>query len=119
MNEFTATFARLRGLLEPFEERLVVKHDRADVYYLDTRHLEQWKKELFFGGVQIRKTYVAYYLFPVYVFPELLDDVSPELKRRMQGKSCFNFRSIDDALLGELKRLTERGFDRYRKEGFV
>ena len=44
-----------------------------------------------FAGTRLGKRYVSYYLMPVYVEPSLLDGISPELRRRMQGKSCFNF----------------------------
>ncbi|MBI5301478.1 MAG: hypothetical protein HY868_05020 [Chloroflexi bacterium] len=44
---------------------------------------------------------------------------APTLKKRMQGKSCFNFATMDDAMLKELAALTKQGYDRYRKEGFV
>ena len=46
---------------------------------------------------------------PVYVNPKLLNNISPELKRRMQGKSCFNFKKIDESLFEELAVLTKRG----------
>ncbi len=39
---------------------------------------------------------------PVYVFPELLGAVRPLLRKRMQGKSCFNFTRVDPALFEEL-----------------
>jgi hypothetical protein len=119
MSDFTATFARLRSLLEPFAQKLVVKGDRPDVYCLDTPHVERWNKELNFGSVQIRKNYVSFHLFPVYMYPEMLDELSPELRKRMQGKSCFNFKSIDEPQLRELGQLTRTGFERYRKEKFV
>jgi hypothetical protein len=48
---------------------------------------------------------------PIYVKPHLLDDVSPALRKRMQGKSCFNFAKVDDPLLAELEALTKRGYD--------
>ena len=117
--DFERTFTRLRELLAPYEQRLVVKGDRPDLYYLHTPHVAQWKKDLLFGGVQIKKNYVAFHLFPIYMYPELLEGMSPELTKRMQGKSCFNFRSIDDAQLRELKRLTKQGFDRFVKERFL
>ncbi len=41
--------------------------------------------------------------------------ISPQLKKRMQGKSCFNFTQIDPALLDELARLTERGFKAFHQ----
>jgi hypothetical protein len=39
--------------------------------------------------------------------------MSPELRRRMQGKSCFNFRTVDEPLFAELARITEAGFEPY------
>ena len=53
---------------------------------------------------------------PVYAFPGLLKGMSPELKRRMQGKSCFNFTAMDEQLFGELSRLTDAGFQKFRAE---
>ena len=66
------------------------------------------------AGTRVGKSYVSYYLMPVYGMPELLDGVSPELKRRMQGKACFNFTRIDEALFSELATLTATGIERYR-----
>ena len=74
---------------------------------------------LYFGGVEIRKNYVSYHLFAVYMFPELLKNISPELKKRMQGKSCFNFKKEDDELFAELKGLTESCFKKYKSEKYL
>lgn len=76
-------------------------------------------KPLWFGAVQMRKNYVSYHLMPVYVNPRLLESVSPALKKRMQGKSCFNFNAVDETLFDELAALTQAGFDDYRKRGFI
>lgn len=84
--------------------------------YLDTAHVMKNKKPLYFGSVQIRKRYVSFHLMPVYVFPDLLEPVSPDLMKRMQGKSCFNFTAISDSHLAELERLTAAGFTRYQSE---
>ena len=46
---------------------------------------------------------------PVYASPELAASVSPALARRKQGKACFNFTKVDEALLAELDELTGRG----------
>jgi hypothetical protein len=56
---------------------------------------------------------------PVYAFPELLDPISPGLKKRMQGKSCFNFTSVDEKLFNELAELTERGYERFKQEKLI
>lgn len=51
----------------------------------------------------------------VYVNPKLLDGISPDLKKRMQGKSCFNFKEINKEHLKELTILTKNGFEFYKK----
>jgi hypothetical protein len=76
-------------------------------------------REVWFGAARIGKRYVSYHLMPVYVFPDLLNGISPELKKRMQGKSCFNFTHVDEKLFLELGDLTERGYERYKKEGYI
>ncbi|MFP4208710.1 MAG: hypothetical protein ACLFSC_08615 [Wenzhouxiangella sp.] len=56
---------------------------------------------------------------PLYVKPALLESVSPALKARMQGKSCFNFSAVDPALFEELEGLTRTGYASYKEQGFV
>jgi hypothetical protein len=73
-------------------------------------------KPMWVGGVRIGKQYVSYYLMPVYGFPGLLAGISPELERRRQGKSCFNFTQIDEPLFAELEALTQRGLERMLAE---
>jgi hypothetical protein len=117
--DFEATFRALKAIIEPFEPRLVRVHDAPDNYYLDTPHIQKNGQPLYFGSVRVGKKYVSFHLMPVYLWPELLEEISPELKRRMQGKSCFNFSVPDPVLFGELTELTRAGFDRYREAGYV
>jgi hypothetical protein len=72
-----------------------------------------------FAGVRKGKRYVSYYLFSVLLEPDQLDGISPELRRRMQGKSCFNFTRVDDALFSELDGLTARGHELYAERGLL
>jgi hypothetical protein len=58
-------------------------------------------------------------MMPVYACPDLLDKLSPELKQRMQGKSCFNFKTADPKLFKELAGLTQAGFARFKKQGHI
>ena len=115
-NEFPIVFEQLKNILKPYAASLTVKTDTADTYYLDGPYSEKWKKELFFGSAQIKKNYVSYYLMPVYMYPELLKDISPELKRHMQGKSCFNFKKVEPVLFRELEVLTQKGAEKFKKE---
>lgn len=114
-----ATFESLCKLMRKHADALVIVNDSPTDYYLNTAHVMKNKKPLFFGAVQVKKNYISYHLMPVYVNPELLDSISDPLRQRMQGKSCFNFTSVDDELLDELATLTAAGLNYYREEGFV
>ena len=112
-------FEELRSIMAGMTASLDVKHDEPDNYYVDTFHTMKNGKRLWFGAVQIKKNYVSYHLMPVYVNPELLTDMSPGLKKRMQGKSCFNFKVLDKLLFKELERLTQRSIQDYLSKGFL
>lgn len=113
--DFPVVFEKLKSILKPYEKTLTVKADSANTYYLDGPYSEKWKKELFFGSAQIKKNYVSFYLMPVYMYPDLLKGISPELEKHMQGKSCFNFKKVEPELLQELAALTEKGYARFQQ----
>lgn len=39
--------------------------------------------------------------------------MSPELKKRMQGKGCFNFKNVDKKLFKELAQQTKSGLRKF------
>lgn len=114
--ESADAFAALRKILSAHAKGLKVTADGPKGYSLNTPYSETWEKDLFFGGVQVMKNYVSFHLFPVYLFPDLLDGISEGLKARMQGKSCFNFRAPDETLFRELASLTKTGLARMKAE---
>jgi hypothetical protein len=117
---FKEIFTRLKSILSNYEKVLVVKTDSPENYYLDTNYIiEHNKQNLFFGAVKIRKNYVSYHLMPIYACPDLLESISPELKKRMQGKSCFNFKKFDEELFKELSDLTKAGYEKYKSKNFI
>ena len=117
--QFAETYDALRKILKPYEPRLAAQHDRPGSYYLDTRTLGPNGQPMFFGAVRLGSKYVSYHLMPVYVNPALLEAASPELRRRMQGKSCFNFTKPDYALFRELEELTRAGFADFEAAGRI
>ena len=74
---------------------------------------------MFFGSVFIKKRYVSFHLMPVYVSPPLLENISDALRKRMQGKSCFNFTKADKELFRELADLTAAGHAFYQEKGYL
>jgi len=117
--DFNEVFAKLKAIFEPYAKKMVVVQDTPKCYYLDTHHIMKNKKPLCFGAVRLGKNYVSFYLMSVYARPELLKDMSPELKKRMQGKSCFNFKEVDENLFKELATLTKAGAAKFNDEKFI
>ena len=118
-NDFPLVFEGLKSILQPFAPLLTVTADTPGAYSLDGPYSEKWKKPLYFGAAQTKKNYVSFYLMPVYMYPDLLQDLSPELKKHMQGKSCFNFKKIEPDLFRELDALTKKSYERFQKEEMV
>ncbi|MCH7895134.1 MAG: hypothetical protein IH907_11570 [Proteobacteria bacterium] len=112
-------FESLKSILAEFAGEMVLVKNEPGSFHLDTKYIMKNKQPMFFGAVRITKNYVSYHLMPIYVFSELLSGISPDLKRRMQGKSCFNFKTPDQALFKELAELTAAGYRRYQEAGYV
>jgi hypothetical protein len=93
-SDFTTSFNSLKSILKKYEKSLRVTADSNDIYCLNAGYDEKRKADIYFGGVKIKKNYVSFHLMPVYVNRTLLKGLLPELKKRMQGKSCFNFKVL-------------------------
>jgi hypothetical protein len=69
--------------------------------------------------VQVGKAYVSYHLMGLDGNPKLLGGCSKGLRARMQGRTCFNFKTVDDALFDELGRLTVESLTGMRRAGYI
>ena len=126
--EFESIFARLREILQKHSTALTVTADAPDHYCLEgsagPAALRLWggkvkRSTMPVAWAQIGKAYVSYHLMGVYGNTDLLYGMSKELKARMQGKTCFNFKVADEKLFHELDRLTARGIADFRKAGYL
>jgi hypothetical protein len=107
---FATTFAALRAILEPHAKRLTVTVDEPGHFELASPTMtDRVGRPLFCAAVQINKNYVSYHLLPVYANPALRNSLSPALRKRMQGKSCFNFTTVEPGQLKELAAVTKKG----------
>jgi hypothetical protein len=112
---FAETFASLRAMLQRHGKTLLTTVDTANDFQLASpEYTDRTGRPLFVAAVQIKKSYVSYHLLPVYANPVLLASVSPALKKRMQGKACFNFTSVDATQLKELSALTKTSIAGFR-----
>jgi hypothetical protein len=105
--DLQAVHDRLRAMLEPYRERLAVTSDGPAGMVLELPGYEgqPWG---YAAATRLGKRYVSFYLLAIYGDPKIMDGMSPALRRRMQGKSCFNFTTIDEVLFAELAALTEK-----------
>jgi hypothetical protein len=116
--DLRGTFEKLREILKAYESKLIVIANTPDHYALDTPYVMKNKHRMYFGGIKIGKNYVSYHLMPVYACDEVRAVISPELKKHMQGKSCFNFSAPDEKLFKQLAKLTKIGFQRFTSKEF-
>ena len=113
MADFEAVHERLKAILRAHAGELVITKDGPAGMALEIPGLEG-KPWGYVAGTRLGKRYVSFYLMPVYVSPELDATVSPALRKRKQGKACFNFSKVDEELLAELAAIAARGIPGYR-----
>jgi len=114
MADFDVVHDRLKAILLPFANGdLVVTKNGPDGMALEIAGLEG-KPWGYVAGTRKGKSYVSLYLMPVYASRELDASLSPELRRRKQGKSCFNFTKIDEPLFAELEAVAAKGIPGFR-----
>jgi hypothetical protein len=126
--DFAALFARLRSILQQHAGQFRVADDTTSCYCLEASPgpatLLAWRGNMKrptipVAWVQIGRTYVSFHLMPLYGCKKLLDGMSKELRARMQGKTCFNFRTDNERFFRELETLTTEGLSAFRQAGFI
>jgi hypothetical protein len=122
--DFDAVFTALKTVLAKHEKRLSVKAETPTEYTVVTQSpspFPQHKGEpMYFGSVKAGKAYVSFHLMPLYMCPTLNEQITPALKKRMQGKTCFNFKALPEPeLTEELKRLTEAGLKLWNEKKWL
>jgi hypothetical protein len=109
-DRFHETFTALRAILESHAKHMTVTIDEPGHYALASPTMtDRIGRPLFCAAVQINKNYVSFHLMPIYMNKSLRDDLSPSLKKRMPGKSCFNFTSVEPDGFKELAAITRKG----------
>jgi hypothetical protein len=123
-SDFAPVFAALKPVLAKHENRLAVKADTSVEYTLVTKSASPFPQHkgqpMYFGSVRLGKAYVSVHLMPLYMSPALVKTISPALKKRMQGKTCFNFKTVPEPeLIATLARLTEAAFQQWSEKQWV
>ena len=121
---FARIFSVLKPVLAKNSKRLAVKTDTAGEYTVVTKAASPFPQHkgqpMFFGSVKAGRAYVSLHLMPLYMCPALTKSISPALKKRMQGKTCFNFKHEPAAeLIAELSELAEAGIRQWSERKWM
>jgi hypothetical protein len=117
------TFTTLREILVSLASDLDVRADSGEKYELygankvtvQGRDLEG----MYFASVVARKGGTSLHFFPIYTHPAEFVDLPAPLRKRMTGKSCFQFRTVHPDTAAGVRRMLEKGKRLYRKLGWI
>jgi len=76
---------------------------------------EKKPQNTYIAGVIQQKNYISFYLSAIYSHPDLFKDISPDLKKFLKGKSCFNISKATPQLLEEVERVLKKGIEKYKE----
>jgi len=126
--EFKMVFDRLKAILKKHAGDFTVRPDTGSSYGLQGKPgpatLKAWggklkKPVMPVAWVETGKAYVSFHIMGLYTNTVLQNSLSKELKTRMQGKTCFNFKTINEILFRELDQLTLKAIEDFKKLGYV
>jgi hypothetical protein len=109
--DLKAVELRLRAVLDPYRRHLV----ESTIYSMPVLRRKGARRHEWFAGVQPVEGAVKFNFLPMHEHDELLEGISPGLRRHKTGASVFRFTEIDENLAGELETLVAKGFLEYMK----
>jgi len=116
-------FDRIKNMFQQFVPplRVMMENDeRYDLYSAKEVEIKNRSyKEIYFGSVILKPKYTGFYFMPVYLFPEMLNEVPETLKKLQTGKSCFHIKKYDEELFKTIEELMKAGFATYKKHKYV
>jgi hypothetical protein len=66
-----------------------------------------------------QKGFVGFYLMPLYIKPALKSKLSASLLKCLKGKTCFRIKSVDAALLEDVRLAVDAGTQLYRDRSWL
>ena len=104
-------------------QRLTVRRDERGYFDLwsekDIVIDGRRRKDVYFCGLVIQKSYVGFYFMPLYADDDLSAVFGPELLATLKGKSCFHLRRLTPELKEQLTAALAAGWLLYEERGWV
>jgi hypothetical protein len=67
----------------------------------------------FFAAVREGKNYTALHFMPIYSHPSKFEDLPGDLRKKLTGKACFHFKTVDPETIEMVGAMLDRGRDIY------
>lgn len=116
-------YEALKPLLEAHVPPFVAIRDEAGRYELSSKKEIEFRGKkrpgMYFAAVMKQKNFVGFYLMTIYARPGLVQDLGPDLKKCLKGKSCFHITKADPVILKQIKKALVDGRKVYKKMGWV
>lgn len=77
------------------------------------------RQEVWFVSALVQKGYVGFYYMPVYMNEPMKKLFSPEFIKCLKGKACFHIKKNDPAIMAEIKKAIQIGYEAYEKRGWL
>jgi hypothetical protein len=121
--ELDGIYLKLRHLLAKHTPPLTATIDQKGKYELisdkPSTFLGRKRDNLYFGAAVIKSNYVGLYLMHLYVDPQTLATMDPQLRKLLKGKSCIHIKKLDDDLMRAIEETVVQGIALYRKHGLI
>ncbi len=113
----------LQEIFKKFIPPLKVNKDNEATFELTgTKEGMQGKQKVdgyYFGSVVPKPKDTRLYYFPIYTHPTAFENISPELRKCLKGKSCFHIKNLSPELENEIEEMVAKGVKLYVDDGLI
>lgn len=119
-------FDKVKNILQKFTPPMAVsKNKESSVFELIGNIAVPYGSKkvmvpgMYFSSVVARKDMISYYFFPMYMREGDYDSLLVNSKKYLKGKTCFNYKKVEQVDEKELTAVLKKGIQQFKKDGFV
>lgn len=113
----------LRGIIKSHVGPLKIRKEEATVLEvagtIPTMQGKQKVDGIYFASIMPKPKDVRLYFFPIYTDVTAFENIAPELRKCLKGKSCFHIKKLDKHLEEEITKMIAKGVKVYQEKGIL
>ena len=125
--DLTAIYTEVRALFEPYTSLYRIERDTPEGISLTSFEGVEMAfagkmrsyPTMFFASATIRKNSVVFYYMPIYCWPELKEQLGPDLLKTLKGHTCFHLKKLTPELMEQIRAALKLGHETYVQKGWV